>query len=151
MSDYITTLIPEDPSFVPSKMAQDVAIATLRSLAPKADDVASGVDDGVSFRDCGANFESVACPKCRSEIEQETWQTWMDQDYSDPSGFRLSSFVAPCCGAEVKLNDLVYDWPQGFSRYYLSASNVGRPLSSATITKLEGELGCKLRVIRQHF
>ena len=149
MSDQISRLIPDDPGFVPTTKAQEAALATLRKLAPQADEITSGVDEGVTFRDCGANFEGVACPKCRSEIDLDTWQGWMEEDYSDPDGFRLGSFVTPCCTTEVRLSDLVYDWPQGFSRYHLTARNVGRPLSSASIRQLEGVLGCKLRVIRQ--
>jgi hypothetical protein len=149
MSDQISTLIPDDPRFVPTKKAQAAALATLRKLAPQADDISSGVDERVAFRDCGGNFESVGCPKCRCKIALETWQGWMDEDYSDPDGFRLGPFVTPCCTTEVRLSDLVYDWRQGFSRYYLTASNVRRPLSSASIGQLEGVLGCKLRIIRQ--
>ena len=82
-------------------------------------------------------------------IDLETWQGWMDEDYSDPDGFRLGTFVTPCCTTQVRLSDLVYDWPQGFSRYYLTASNVGRTLSPASVRQLEVVLGCKLCVIRQ--
>jgi hypothetical protein len=150
MSDDITTLIPADAQFVPAKRSQQAAAALLRELAPHADEITTGVDDEVTFRDCGANFESVVCPKCNREIELETWQNWMSEDSADGAGFRLGSFLTPCCATEVTLNDLVYKWPQGFSRYYLDARNMNRRLSAASIRKLEEVLGCKLRAIRQH-
>jgi hypothetical protein len=150
MSDDITTLVPEDPRFVPGKKAQRTAVTVLRELAPRADEITSGVDDEVLFRDCGGNFESVACPKCRREIDLEIWQSWMSDDSTDGGGFRLASFATPCCALGVTLNDLVYTLPQAFSRYYLSARNVERRFSAASITKLERVLGCRLRVVRQH-
>lgn len=150
MSDDITTFVPEDPRFVPGKKAWQAAVAMLRELAPRADEITSGVDDEVLFRDCGANFESVACPKCRREIDLELWQEWMSQDSSDGGGFRLASFSTPCCALAVTLNDLVYALPQAFSRYHLSARNAGRKFSAASITKLEEVLGCRLRVVQQH-
>lgn len=150
MSDDITTFVPADPRFVPGKKAQRAAATMLRELAPRADEISSGVDDEVTFRDCGANFESVACPKCRREIDLEIWQTWMSEDSSDEGGFRLASFATPCCAVGVTLNDLVYTLPQAFSRYHLSARNVGRKFSAASIKKLEQVLGCRLRVVRQH-
>jgi hypothetical protein len=150
MSDDITTLVPEDPRFVPAKKAQRAAVTLLRELVPHSDEITTGVDDEVAFRDCGGNFESVACPKCRRKIELETWQGWMSEDSSDSGGFRLGSFATPCCGTNVTLNELAYKWPQGFSRYHLGASNIGRRLTAAAIRKLEEVLGCKLRVIRQH-
>jgi hypothetical protein len=149
VSDNITTLIPQDPRFVPTKKARDAAVRMLRALAPRADEITSGVDDEVSFRDCGGNFESVACPRCRKKIELETWQGWMFEDGPDDGGFRLGPLTTPCCKTEVTLNDLVYDWPQGFSRYYLSARNAGARFPVAVTRKLEDLLGCKLRVIRQ--
>jgi hypothetical protein len=150
MSDDITTFVPDDPRFVPGKKAQQTAVAVLRALAPRADEITNGVDDEVTFRDCGANFESVACPKCRREIDLQIWQSWMSDDSTDGGGFRLASFATPCCALSVTLNDLAYTLPQAFSRYHLSARNAGRKFSAASITKLEQALGCRLRVVRQH-
>ena len=149
MSDQITIFIPHDPRFVPTKEAQHAAVTMLGQLAPRPDDIASDVDDEVTFRDCGENFESVACPNCRRKIDLGRWQGWMSEDYSEGSGFCLRSFATSCCATTVTLNDLVYKWPQGFSRYYLSARNVGSRLSAASMGRLEKALGCKLRTIRQ--
>jgi hypothetical protein len=148
MSDHITTFIPVDPRFVPSKKAQKAAIRLLKELAPSAEDVSSEVDDVVVFRDCGENFERVSCPHCRADIVLEVWQDWMSQDCEEDGGFRLAGVAAPCCKAMTSLDDLAYDWPQGFSRYSLKATNADG-LRDDAVAKLEAVLGCKLRRIRQ--
>jgi hypothetical protein len=74
----------------------------------------------------------------------------MSADHTESSGFRLRPIVTLCCGETTTLNHLEYNWPQGFSRYYLRARNAGRPLSAASVGKLEGVLGCKLWTVRQH-
>ncbi len=79
----------------------------------------------------------------------DTWQDWMEADDSEGGGFRLQPLVTPCCHRSATLDDLLYDMPQGFSRYALSAMNVGSELSSAVLAKLEDSLGCRLRVVYQ--
>ena len=51
----------------------------------------------------------------------------------------------------VTLNDLQYDWPQGFGRFALQAMNpnIGK-LNAAQMAEFERILGTKLRVIYQH-
>lgn len=149
MSDHITTFIPTDPRFGPSKKAQRAAAVLLKELAPNAEDVSSEVDDEVVFRDCGENFERVSCPQCRADIALDVWQAWMSEDCSEKGGFRLAAIVTPCCKAKTSLNELVYDWPQGFSRYSLKATNVADSLRDDAVLELEAVLGCKLRTILQ--
>ncbi len=149
MSDHFTSFIPTDPRFVPSKKAQRAAAALLEELAPNAEEVSSEVDDNVAFRDCGENFERVSCPQCSADIALDVWQEWMSEDWSKASGFRLAAITAPCCKATTSLNELAYDWPQGFSRYVLKAMNVGDALPDDSVSKLETALGCTLRTVRQ--
>ena len=149
MSDSFIRIIPVEPTFVPTKRAQKAAAAVLRAAAPKADEVSSEADEQITFRDAGGNFDRVGCPACRKEIAVETWQEWMDAAYSDAGGFRLAPLITPCCKRATTLNDLDYDMPQGFSRYELRAMNIDKELPSTVLKKLEGVLGCKLRVIHQ--
>lgn len=149
MSDHVTTLIPTDPRFIPSEQAQHAAAALLREIAPEADEVASEVDEVVQFRDCGGNFERVGCPRCGRELDIKLWGEWMSADFSDDEGFGLSPLTTPCCGATATLNDLDYEWAQGFSRYALRAVNPSGALDDSGRKRLESLLGCKLRVIRQ--
>jgi hypothetical protein len=50
----------------------------------------------------------------------------------------------------VTLNELEYDWPQGFSRYALSVMDPGKAGLEEMAPQLEASLGCRLRVIRRH-
>jgi hypothetical protein len=66
-------------------------------------------------------------------------------------GFRLAAFSMPCGGHTATLNDLDYRMKQGFSPYGLSTMNAGiGKLPARVLAKLEGVLGCPLRVIFQH-
>jgi hypothetical protein len=149
MSDHFVRFIPLDPHFVPTKRAQKAALTILRDAVPRADEVSSEADEQIAFRDCGENLERIGCPACGKEIAIATWHKWMDADCSRAGGFRLKPVTTPCCRATTTLNDLVYDWPQGFSRYELSAMNINKRLPSPVLKKLEAVLRCKLRVIRQ--
>jgi hypothetical protein len=149
MSDHFVRFIPLDPRFVPTQRAQKAAVTILRSAVPRADDVSSDADEQIAFRDCGENFERIECPACHKKIAVGAWLKWMDADYSRNGGFRLKPLTTPCCRTTTTLNDLVYDWPQGFSRYALSAMNINKRLPSTVLKKLEAVLRCKLRVIRQ--
>jgi hypothetical protein len=148
VSDNFVELIPVDPHFVPAPAADEKAVALLRAAAPTAGEVSSEISEGISFRDCGGNFERVLCPGCQKEIALEQWQEWMDEDFVDGS-FRLRPIITPCCDRRATLSELDYDWPQGFSRYALTARNPGGDLKPV-VARLEGVLGCKLRMIRQH-
>ena len=149
MSDHFIRFIPLDARFVPEQKGQAAALALLRAVAPDADDISSETEDHIAFRDCGENFECVRCPGCGAEIAIETWQGWMDHDYTEGGGFRLEPVTTPCCGKRETLNGLVYDRPQGFSCYVLTGMNPGRDLPSAVMTELEEALGCRLRTIYQ--
>src|SRR5262245_6682895 len=119
MSDNWIALIPEDPQFVPEAANQNRARDRFAEIAPEADEIEIKVSENVEFFDCGANLERICCPSCRSEISDEWWQDCMDQDYD--GGFKLAKYAVPCCGVSVTLNELDYDWPQGFGRFALDA------------------------------
>jgi len=147
MSDYNAIVIPVEPRFVPKKAAVAKAVAILRKLAPKADEIEPVIEETVVFRDCGENFDRIRCPACRAEIDLDEWQEWMDGDWSEARGFSLRRIVVPCCKRSMTLNDLAYEEAQGFSRFALYARNPDKILSRAAVAKLEAALGCKLRII----
>ena len=70
---------------------------------------------GIMFIDCGNRLESLYCPKCGKQVEMEFWQEQMRKDYSEETGFSLSSFKLPCCDAITKLQALRYEKNCGFS------------------------------------
>jgi len=149
MSDNTLYLIPEEPNFIPDEESSDRAISLLRSFLEDLAEVEATVSDEIRFIDPGANFESVACPKCGSVIT-DSWQSFMDA--ANTSQFRNLAIITPCCGAESSLNDLVYKWSAGFAKYVLKANNPSIPdwLGQSQVVKLERILGCNLRQIKAH-
>jgi hypothetical protein len=149
MSDNWITLIPEDPRFIPELVKQSQARERFAEIAPEAAEIEIKVCDKIEFFDCGANFERILCPSCGAEIPVAWWQDRMDEDYGN--GFMLASYATPCCGAQNTLQELVYEWPQGFGRFAIDAMNpnIGK-LEDRCKHELEQILGTKLRVIYQH-
>lgn len=121
MSDNWIVLVPEDPRFVPDPVHQQRARDRFAELAPEADEIEIKISENVAFFDCGTNLERICCPSCGAEIQVEWWQDRMDEDQD--TGFKLAAYATPCCGKKATLNELVYDWPQGFGRFALDAMN----------------------------
>lgn len=147
MSDHWLLFIPEDPHAQPARDAADRALALLRTLAPRADKITSEYFDAVQFFDCGGNFESVHCPHCGTDAEP-WWGAAMDA--AGRNSFADLLVTAPCCGARVSLNDLVYEGPMGFARYCIGAMNadIGE-VSPANLAALSTTLALPLRLVRQ--
>jgi hypothetical protein len=118
-------------------------------MAPHADQIEFKVCDEVEFFDCGANFERILCPDCRTEISFEWWESRLDEDFH--KGFNLAKYATPCCCSLRTLHELEYDWAQGFGRFALEAMNpnIGK-LDDRLKEELETILGKRLRVIYQH-
>ncbi|MBC8875548.1 MAG: hypothetical protein H8E44_39480 [Planctomycetes bacterium] len=150
MSDNWIALIPEDPRHVPDPARQTRARDRFTELAPDSEEIEIKVSDHIAFFDCGENFERIRCPSCDAEIPTEWWQERMDDDYGD-NGFTLAQYPTPCCSAKHSLDQLIYEWPQGFARFSLDAMNpnIGR-LDDQHKAEFEEILGTRLRVIYQH-
>jgi hypothetical protein len=148
MSDNWIALIPKDPRFVPNAAARRQARDRFAEIAPEADEIEAAVSENVKFYDCGGNFEGVCCPSCGSEV-MAWWKERMDEDYD--GGFKLASYAMPCCDERCTLDELVYEWPQGFGRFVLQAMNpnIGE-LDDRYRREFEEILGTELRVIYQH-
>jgi len=149
MSDHWIQLIPEDPRFVPAAAQQKQALRRLREIAPEADEIEIKLSKTIQFFDCGANFERILCPSCRTELDVEWWQSGMSKDHD--GGFKLADYRMPCCRTKHALHQLIYEWPQGFARFALDMMNpnIGK-LKPKVQKELEELLGTKLRVIYQH-
>lgn len=150
MSDHFLVVIPADPK----ADLPETADALRKALADIAGTEESRIKDygKLQFIDCGENFESIHCPSCRQLITTETWHDWMDSDWHGEEGFHLHRHNAPCCDAEITLNDLIYEWPQGFARWFVGARNEGRgPLTPDEISKLEAVAGIALKGIAQMY
>jgi hypothetical protein len=72
-------------------------------------------------------------------------------DHAYGTKFADLGVVTPCCGAATTLNDLNYDWPQGFARWWLQALNPRRgKLEPDELAKLASALGVRLREVWTH-
>jgi len=149
MSDHWIGIIPLDPFFVPSDDAIAQAENFMADLMPEAEEIKGEITDSVRFRDCGANLEAIRCPFCATELSSEWWSEQMSDDWDD--GFDLRPVNLPCGHLVGSLNDLRYDFDQGFSRFILDAMNpnIG-VLSPADVQRFEAILGCPVKVIYQH-
>ncbi len=150
MSDHWVCVIPRDADYVPSTAQAEAALSLLRHLAPDSDEVTFTVDDHILFRDCGENLESISCPFCSATLDEDWWSDRMSTDH-DGQGFFLSPIRLPCCDQSATLNQLHYNFDQGFSRFILEAMNpnIGE-LTDEQITRLSDLLGTPLRAIYQH-
>ncbi len=148
MSDNYICIIPTDPWYIPETHAQQLALSTLKQDAPEADEIKVCVSDVPTFIDCGANFERVVCPTCKTVLN-EWWQTAMDR--AATTNFRDLMIMTPCCRTHTSLNDLRYEWPAGFARFVLEAQNPNIGLLNVhQIHRLSQILGCRVRQILVH-
>jgi hypothetical protein len=149
MSDNLLVLIPTDPGWIPSHSAESAAVKTIRSLCPNTRELESRVSDEIRFIDAGANFAKVRCPHCNHELSLPWWQAAMAEAFE--SRFRELDVIMPCCGRGTTLNDLSYDWPQGFARWTVTARNPGRTqLNNDELAAIEQASGHSLRQIWTH-
>lgn len=150
MSDHFLVVIPADPK----ALLPETAPALRDALASLAGTKEVRIKDygKLQFIDCGENFERILCPACRTEISVEQWHIWMDEDWHGEDGFHLHRHKTPCCRRETNLNDLVYEWPQGFARWFVSARNTGRAaLTASEVSRLSEVAGIQLKTIRQMY
>jgi hypothetical protein len=149
MSDYWIIVIPESADFVPPEDAQQRAVALFWRIAPGAEEVKAETTPNVRLIDCGENLEHIVCPACDSELDIYWWQDRMQEEVD--SGYPLRTMELPCCQAQMRVDQLKYDWPQGFSRFSVEAMNpdIG-DLTEENMREFERLLGCKIRKILQH-
>jgi hypothetical protein len=87
----------------------------------------------------------------RPAIDVEWWAHLLEERLA--TGFTNLTVTVPCCGAEVTLNDLHYDWPCGFARFELEAWNPNRDrdwLTADELAQLAAALGCDVTQILAH-
>ncbi|MBO9553179.1 hypothetical protein [Cellulomonas sp.] len=150
MSDNYLRLFPTDRTWLPTSEQADRAVATLRVLAPSAQEIAAEVYGMVTFIDQGANLERIGCPACHAELDLEWWSEQMAR--RDEHDFVTLDVEAPCCGAATTLDDLVYDWPAGFASVELSVLNPDRSwLSADELNTVAAAVGHPLRQVMAHY
>jgi len=151
MSDNWITIILKEPNYVPEEIRRENARNRLMEIALKFDEVKIFFSDQISFFDCGSNFDRIGCPNCNSDLPGNWWQETMSSDFENDT-FKLEKYLTPCCNYSFSLNELIYDWPQGFGKFAIRAVNpdIGL-LEKKHILELENILGTELLVIYGHF
>ena len=109
MSDCLKRFIPDNPNY---KLNENM-IGIIKSFDWYGDNTEIEVNDIIQFVDSGANFESVACPFCKSDL-MDWWGDAMDKAYSEENRFENLNINVPCCDKETTLHNLIYYFPQGF-------------------------------------
>ena len=150
MSDSFLRIIPQEPDFLPSEEATQAIVSAMRSLVSAQSSIKSKQFPGIQFVDQGGNFERVLCPNCQRDVTDQ-WPAWMTE--SAKSGFSSRSVGFTCCGMETDLNDLIYQWPAGFSRFVLEivSPNPSGWLAEGDQCRIEAILGCRIRQILAHY
>jgi len=150
MSAHFLVVIPSDPYATKPKNVAEIRAAL--SEICLTDEVRVKDYGKLQFIDCGENYERILCPICGHEFTLPEWHSWMDADWHGEDGFHLHEHQSPCCDKTMKVSDLIYEWPQGFARWFVSARNTGRgPLSPAEVENLEAIAGMKLTAIAQMY
>jgi hypothetical protein len=150
VSDNVLRLIPTNPQYVPETASAELARKQLAELVPDADEVTQTTSGDLQFVDPGANLERISCPMCGQDLPMEWWREQMDEAFK--ARFATLAVTAPCCRANVSLNDLNYEWPAGFARFVLEAMNPGvADLAAAEIATIAEIVGSPLRLIWAHY
>ncbi len=97
--------------------------ALVKTLVPHAESVDVIDEAKIVFIDAGANFESVRCKSCGAVLNLDWWSEQMNSAHGKV--FSNLTTTTPCCGQSTTLNDLDYDWPQGFARWRIEIMNPG--------------------------
>ena len=149
MSENILRIIPTEPGFRPSDDAARALIDRVRQIAPDARDVEIVDSSDVTFVDAGANFETVSCSVCGVSLDLDWWSEQMSVAWD--TRFEELDVVTPCCNSTRTLNELDYQWPQGFARWFVTVHDPNRgPIDQSEIDSLRFALGHELRVIWAH-
>lgn len=150
MSDQFLVVIPSDPlaELPPTAEVMRQALAGMaRTGEARIKDYGK-----LQFIDAGQNAKNIRCSACDALVEPDQWHVWMQNDWHGEDGFHLHRHRLPCCGVELTLNDLRYDGPQGFSRWFVSARDNGRgALTLAELQTLSALAGLPLKAIQQRY
>lgn len=150
MSEDILSIIPTDPTWVPTRAQAKAVRTALQRLVDTAATVTDEVLQQVAFIDAGENFESTRCPTCHAGVDQEWWAEAMAR--AAEADFTDLAVTTPCCASPTTLNDLIYEWPQGFARWTLTVENPARgPLTPKEHAVLAKALAHPIREIWSHY
>jgi len=150
VSDNLLILIPADPQYVPDAAAQQKALSLFASFVPMAEHVRIQVSDEVEFVATDDKFERIVCPSCGDKLDTIWWQQAMDTAYQCTK-FANLAVKLPCCQHTCSLNDLCYNYPTGFARFRIEASNPRFDIGLSHVNALENIVSCHLKKVWAYF
>ncbi|MFD3518938.1 hypothetical protein [Streptomyces sp. NPDC058653] len=153
MSDNILSVIPADPHWQPGPEAADRAVAVVAELIQGPPDGFAEVEvswhETLTLVDCGANLEGIGCPRCAGSVDLGWWTELVES--SADGGLTTLLYQVPCCGVELSIDTLEYDWPCGFARFEIAVWNPGRDwFTDEELTALADALGRPVRQVMAH-
>lgn len=152
MSSDIIRIHPVDPSHRPTEAAGEALRALVTALCPESDEVEARWYPAITFLDAGSGFDEVLCPGCGARIDTADWGDWMSDAYDgETDGFELGPLEMTCCGTTTTLGGLVYEAPQAFATFEVTARDPDRgPLADAELAQMSEALGTPVGVVVQH-
>ena len=81
------------------------------------------IGDEIHFVDCGENFATISCPKCKLEIPAEEWQNFMSK--ASEKHFSDLAIITSCCKYKTDLNSLIYNERCGFAKVVFTIEGYG--------------------------
>ena len=144
MADMVYKIIACEPDFEITQVMLEDAVKYLRGCV-RADSIEARYHGKVTFVDCGGNLESITCPCCKAELAFDWWGEAMEQ--SAKKSFEDLYVMVPCCGREINLNELEYDFPCGFGRWVIEVLNPQGEFTAEIMQELEKMSGGEVKVI----
>lgn len=144
MSEHIVKIIPKDPYIhITEHNAQEIVNYLQAKIM--ADTIEAIMHEMPVFVDCGENLQSIFCPLCKELLNFDWWGEAMDKAYK--SVFVDLIVKLPCCEKESSLNDLIYDFPCGFSSIEFDVINPSTEPDNDCIAYIQNILEISVRVI----
>ena len=145
MSTSILKITPSNPLNIPHEAARLSALNYLKTRFRKGKEIEEKISDKIIFIDQGQNFSEPSCPLCKSPLEMDWFADTVDDAYKDD--FRDLDCSSPCCKKTINLNELKWDFPCAFGKYYIQIWDIERLLSDHETMVLEAKLGTSLKLI----
>ncbi|MEV3902355.1 hypothetical protein AB0K11_08515 [Mycobacterium sp. NPDC050551] len=161
MSGFYCTVIPTDPRWAPDDPHESAAVALFADQMypdPGHREVRADRSDGVTLFTGGVHLERLVCPRCAEVLGQpvgpvsmEWFVEQLDRCHTEQDGYWPLQVIAPCCGAEISLNDLNDESAETTMGFALWSMEAYRPqtdnLGGEEQQQLEAVLGHPVRVI----
>ncbi|MDW3647137.1 MAG: hypothetical protein R8P61_08745 [Bacteroidia bacterium] len=145
MSTSILRITPSNPLFIPPENARSSALNYLKTRFRKGKQIEERISEKIIFIDQGHNISEPSCPLCSSVLEIEWFAETVDSSYKED--FVNLDYPSPCCKKLINLNELLWEFPCAFGKYYLEVWDIERMLSEHEIKVLKAKLASSLKII----